>query len=41
VGQAFGYRHVDGIDFSAAMLNLARSKAIYGKLVLGDLMKKR
>ena len=43
VGQAlktFGYRHIDGIDFSAAMLNVARPKAIYGQLVLGDLMKK-
>jgi predicted TPR repeat methyltransferase len=44
VGQAlktFGYRHIDGIEFSAAMLNVARPKAIYGKLVLGDLMNKR
>jgi predicted TPR repeat methyltransferase len=28
VGQAFGYRHIDGIEFSAAMLNVARPKAI-------------
>ena len=42
VGQALkilGYSHIDGIDFSEEMLNVARPKAIYGKLVSGDLMK--
>jgi SAM-dependent methyltransferase len=43
VGQtlkALGYGHIDGIDFSEEMLNVARPKAIYQKLVSGDLMKK-
>jgi SAM-dependent methyltransferase len=42
VGQelkALGYTHIDGIDISEEMLNVARPKAIYGKLVSGDLMK--
>jgi trans-aconitate methyltransferase len=43
VGQelkARGYSQIDGIDFSEEMLKVARSKAIYEKLVSGDLMKK-
>ena len=43
VGQelkARGYSHIDGIDFSEEMLKVARPKAIYEKLVSGDLMKK-
>ena len=43
VGQslkALGYGHIDGIDFSEEMLNVARPKGIYRKLVSGDLMKK-
>jgi SAM-dependent methyltransferase len=43
VGQTLktlGYSHLDGIDFSEEMLNVARLKAIYRKLVFGDLMKK-
>lgn len=43
VGQelkSFGYTQIDGIDISEEMLNIARPKAIYGKLILGDLMKK-
>jgi ubiquinone/menaquinone biosynthesis C-methylase UbiE len=42
VGQelkALGYTHIDGIDISEEMLNVARPKAIYGKLVSGDLMQ--
>ena len=42
VGQeltALGYTHIDGIDIAEEMLNVARPKAIYGKLVWGDLMK--
>jgi ubiquinone/menaquinone biosynthesis C-methylase UbiE len=42
VGQelkALGYTHIDGIDISEEMLNVARPKAIYGKLVSGDLIK--
>lgn len=35
-----GYTHIDGIDISDEMLNIAREKANYGKLLLGDLMKK-
>ncbi len=41
VGQALktlGYSHIDGIDFSEEMLNVARPKGIYRKLVSGDLM---
>ena len=33
-----GYAHIDGIDISEEMLNIARPKAIYGQLLLGDLM---
>ena len=43
VGQtlkALDYGHIDGIDFSEEMLNVARPKAIYQRLVSGDLMKK-
>ena len=43
VGQTLktlGYTHIDGIDFSEEMLNIARPKAIYRTLVSGDLMKK-
>jgi len=43
VGQTLktlGYTHIDGIDFSEEMLNIARRKAIYRTLVSGDLMKK-
>jgi len=43
VGQTLktlGYRYIDGIDFSEEILNVARPKGIYGKLVSGDLMKK-
>ena len=43
VGQALrsgGYTNIDGIDISREMLNFAQTKAIYGKLILGDLMKK-
>lgn len=42
VGQeltALGYTHIDGIDIAEEMLNVARPKAIYGKLVWGNLMK--
>lgn len=42
VGQelkASGYNHIDGIDISDEMLNIARPRAIYGRLMLGDLMK--
>ena len=42
VGQeltTLGYTHIDGIDIAEEMLNVARPKAIYGKLVWGDLMK--
>lgn len=42
VGQelkALGYFRIDGIDISEDMLNVARPKAIYNKLVSGDLMK--
>ena len=42
VGQelkATGYTHIDGIDISEEMLNIARPRAIYGNLMLGDLMK--
>ncbi len=42
VGQelkALGYTHIDGIDISEEMLNVARPKPIYGKLTSGDLMK--
>ena len=42
MGQALktlGYSHIDGIDFSEEMLKVARPKAIYGKLVSGDLMQ--
>jgi trans-aconitate methyltransferase len=34
-----GYTHIDGIDISEEMLNVAQTKAIYNKLVSGDLMK--
>lgn len=37
--QTQGYKHIDGIDFSQEMLNVARPKAIYKQLVWGDLMK--
>ena len=42
VGQelkALGYTRIDGIDISEEMLNVAQTKAIYNKLVSGDLMK--
>jgi SAM-dependent methyltransferase len=42
VGQelkASSYTHIDGIDISEEMLNIARPRAIYSKLMLGDLMK--
>ena len=33
-----GYARIDGIDISDEMLNIARPKAIYGQLLIGDLM---
>ena len=33
-----GYARIDGIDISDEMLNIARLKAIYGQLLVGDLM---
>ena len=37
--QTLGYKHIDGIDFSQEMLHIARPKAIYEKVLWGDLMK--
>ncbi len=37
--QASGYTHIDGIDISDEMLNIARPRTIYGNLILGDMMK--
>lgn len=32
-----GFRHVDGLDVSPGMLDVARSKKIYGDLLVGDM----
>jgi len=38
--KTLSYSHIDGIDFSEEMLNIARPKKVYQKLISGDLMSR-